>query len=378
MPTRTLPAPQADIEDEGDLVDRRPLVYLVLAALVLIVYLLAGRIFVIVNVGRAAVLYRPLLHGLVLDKVYGEGLHINFPWDTMTVYDLRIQERTIDYPVLNGNGLELKVKVSVRYHPFRESLGFLHQQIGPDYEQKLVVPSVEYCVRNAIGASTVNDIYSNRGDMLGRIQSAVSNMLAQKYIVLDGLVFREIGLPPAINTAIQDKEEQRQILEGYEFRVRTAMREALRLQIDGTGRKGYNDIVRSSLDERLLKLEGIAATRDLSRSPNAKVVVIGSGPGGLPIILGNDTTPTKTASNAGTSPMSFSNLDAYIKKFERKILGLVESAPLEVTSVNAPTRSGSHSVPISEPPVVNPQPSPTVFTPPSVQTNKPDATPPAP
>ena len=79
----------------------------------------------------------------------------------------------LDLRLSDGNGLELKVKVSVHYHPFRESLGFLHQQIGPDYEQKLVVPSVEYCVRNAIGASTVNDIYSNRGDMLGRIQSAV-------------------------------------------------------------------------------------------------------------------------------------------------------------------------------------------------------------
>jgi len=33
--------------------------------------------------------------------------------------------------------------------------------------------------------------------------------------------------------------------------------------------------------------KGIEATIKLSESPNAKVIVIGSGEGGLPIILGN-------------------------------------------------------------------------------------------
>jgi hypothetical protein len=36
-----------------------------------------------------------------------------------------------------------------------------------------------------------------------------------------------------------------------------------------------------------LKWKGIEATRELARSQNAKVVVIGAGKEGLPIILGN-------------------------------------------------------------------------------------------
>lgn len=346
----TLPSPYR-LEDDDELVDRRPLLYLVLAAVLFLVYMMAGRIFVVVGVGEGAVLYRPLLHGLVLNKVYGEGLHVNFPWDTMTVYDLRIQERPIEYPVLNGNGLELNVKISVRYHPRRESLGFLHQQVGPDYERKLVIPVVEYCVRNAIGASSVNDIYSNRGDMLGQIQHAVANMLAEKFIELDGLVFREISLPKKINEAIQDKEEQRQVLEAYEFRLRTAMREALRLQIDATGRRGYNDTVRASLDERLLKWEGIAATRDLSRSPNAKVVVIGSGPGGLPIILGNDTTPQgKAQASTDTQGLDFSALNKYLKTFEQQVHRLYDGAPPEVTSNRAQDYGDGLGSPAAESP----------------------------
>lgn len=360
MTTRT-PVPLPTDIDEDDLVDRRPLLWLVLAAFILGVYLLAGRIFVLVGVGEAAVLYRPLMNGLVLNQTYGEGLQVNFPWDTLTVYDLRIKERSIDYPVLNGNGLELHVKISVRYHPRRESLAFLHQQIGPDYEQKMVIPVVEFCVRNGIGGSSVNDIYANRGDMLGIIQRNVANMLAEKFIVLDGLVFREISLPPLINTAIQEKEVQRQVLEAYEFRVRTAMREALRLQIDASGRKGYNDVVRASLDERILKWEGIAATRALSESPNAKVVVIGSGPGGLPVILGNDPTPTATpAPKAASDDFNFYALNAYLKTFDDKLHRIFVDAPAEIRSNRAMESGSGTGSPVTVSPTSSdfPYPSP--------------------
>jgi len=43
----------------------------------------------------------------------------------------------------------------------------------------------------------------------------------------------------------------------------------------------------SSLTTNILRDKGIEATTKLSESPNAKVIVIGSGKDGLPIILGN-------------------------------------------------------------------------------------------
>jgi hypothetical protein len=42
------------------------------------------------------------------------------------------------------------------------------------------------------------------------------------------------------------------------------------------------------LTDELLKMRGIEATISLSQSPNSKVVVIGSGDDGLPLILGGN------------------------------------------------------------------------------------------
>ena len=55
------------------------------------------------------------------------------------------------------------------------------------------------------------------------------------------------------------------------------------------------------ISESYLRWRGIEATLQLSQSTNAKVVVIGSGKDGLPIILGNVDSP---APRAGSTPAS--------------------------------------------------------------------------
>jgi hypothetical protein len=60
------------------------------------------------------------------------------------------------------------------------------------------------------------------------------------------------------------------------------------MAIEAGGIKTYHETINSSLTEQVLRSKGIEATAKLAASPNAKVVVIGSGKDGLPIILGGD------------------------------------------------------------------------------------------
>jgi len=48
--------------------------------------------------------------------------------------------------------------------------------------------------------------------------------------------------------------------------------------------------VAEGVSENLLKWKGIEATKELALSSNSKVVIIGAGKEGLPIILGGDST----------------------------------------------------------------------------------------
>ncbi len=78
-------------------------------------------------------------------------------------------------------------------------------------------------------------------------------------------------------------------LEGeYLYRLSIATKEAERQRIESNGIKAYNDSINASLTPSVLSWHGIQATRDLAKSPNAKVVVVGAGKNGLPLILGKD------------------------------------------------------------------------------------------
>ena len=98
---------------------------------------------------------------------------------------------------------------------------------------------------------------------------------------------RDVTLPPTIKEAIERKLKQEQESLEYEFRLVTAQKEAQKVIIEAQGKADANTILSASLTDKILQDKGIDATIKLSESPNAKVIVIGSGESGMPIILGN-------------------------------------------------------------------------------------------
>ena len=94
--------------------------------------------------------------------------------------------------------------------------------------------------------------------------------------------------PPAIKDAIERKLDQEQQSLEYEFRLITAQKEAEKQIIEARGKADANKILSASLTDKILQDKGIEATLRLAESPNSKVVIIGSGKDGMPIILGNN------------------------------------------------------------------------------------------
>ncbi|NNF76028.1 MAG: prohibitin family protein, partial [Flavobacteriaceae bacterium] len=101
------------------------------------------------------------------------------------------------------------------------------------------------------------------------------------------VLVRDVTLPPTIKDAIERKLKQEQESLEYEFRLVTAAKEAEKVIIEAQGKADANRILSASLTDKILQDKGIEATIKLAESPNSKVIVIGSGESGMPIILGN-------------------------------------------------------------------------------------------
>lgn len=264
--------------------------YVIVIAVALIVLLLfGGRMFLILDAGERGVIFKPYTSGLDKENIYGEGFHIIAPWNKVFVYGVREQQREEAMDVLDKNGLSVSMDVTVRFNPKFNEIGYLYEQFGINYINVLVIPEVRSSVRQVAGRYTAEEIYSTkRAEVEQSIIAETKQVLGANYIEMKALLIRSINLPEQIKNAIESKLQQEQEALAYEFRLKREESEAERRRIEAEGIANYNRIINASLTDRILQQRGIEATQELAESPNSKVVVIGSGKDGLPLILGNN------------------------------------------------------------------------------------------
>ena len=237
--------------------------------------------------GEAGVLYKQFGAGTVTDMHFTEGFHFIAPWNDMFVYNVRNQEYTEVMDALSKNGLTIRMEMSIRYRPIISEVGHIHQTLGLNYREVIVLPEVRSAARQVIGRYDPEELYSTKRDFIqDEIYNRVKVKLEEKNIFLDAILIRGIELPPNIKTAIEQKLKQEQESQEYEFRIQKESKEAERKRIEAQGIKDFQDIVSEGISDKLLRWKGIEATLELSKSTNAKVVVIGQGGDGLPLILG--------------------------------------------------------------------------------------------
>ena len=261
---------------------------IILLAFVLIIFISKSSINI--GYGEAGVLFKTFGGGVVTDKVpLSEGFHIIFPWNKVYIYNVKQQEHFEgNMQVLSSNGLEISLDVSVLYQPMINELGLLHKTKGENYVNIVLIPQIRAVARSVVGRYTPEQLYSTKRDAIqNEIYEETQKVVENQHIQLNAVLVRDVSLPLAIKEGIERKLIQEQEALEYEFRIEKAKQEAEKQRIDAEGKAAANRILSASITSMILKEKGIEATKELSTSPNAKVIVIGSGKDGLPIILGN-------------------------------------------------------------------------------------------
>jgi len=257
-------------------------------SLVFLVVMLWPRMFITVKAGEAGVLWLRFFGGTIVDKVYAEGMHVIWPWDEMTVYNVRVQTTFKEFDVLTKNGMKVGITYAIRHRPEYALLGVLHAKVGPDYVDKIVVPEVEASLRETIGIYESHEIYSSEGAIVKKMVNEALDAVAHRYVRVDNVNIRAVILPERISAAIESKLENAEKLKAYKYLLEREQKEAERRKIEATGLRIANETLTPSITPDLLRWKGIEATAILGSSTNAKIVVVGSGPDGLPLILGGD------------------------------------------------------------------------------------------
>lgn len=270
--------------------DKLPKVALPVVFILVALVILISKSAVTIGSGEAGVLYKTFGGGVVTDKPpMGEGFHIVAPWNDVFVYEVRQQEVFEKMKVLSSNGLDIQLDASAWFQPKYEALGKLHQEKSEQYKERILLPAIRSAARSVVGRYTPEQLYSSKRDAIQvEIYEETKNIVDDQYIQLNDVLIRDVTLPPTIKEAIERKLKQEQESLEYEFRLVTAAKEAEKVRIEAQGKADANKILSASLTDKILQDKGIDATLELSQSPNSKVIVVGGGDAGLPLILGNN------------------------------------------------------------------------------------------
>jgi regulator of protease activity HflC (stomatin/prohibitin superfamily) len=314
-------------------VERRlPMLVIYLLVATLVGVILAPFMLVTVPSGYVGVLWKRFGGGTVLNPslLKNEGMRITLPWNRVFLYDLRLQSATETYNAISRDGISLTATINIRFRLKRDSVPQLHQSIGPNYLETLIVPEIGNRMREVIAEYTAEDVYSTkRAEIQNKIRERAESMLGEKmmsggeseeeeanapysvplYAMLNliNTLILGIELPNAVVTSINRKIEQYYISEEYKFRVAREIRESERKKIEAEGISEFQQIVSQGISDSYLRWRGIEATLQLAQSSNSKIVIIGTGKDGLPVILGNfdgspSPEPASPTGNGETAP----------------------------------------------------------------------------
>ncbi len=259
---------------------------------------LSSSCFVQIEPGEVGV---KTLFGKIQSGTLTEGLNFVNPLVEVKKFDVRTQNYTMSavhdegaktgddaIRVLAADGLEVIIDLSVLYHIVPDKAPEILRNTGTRevITDKIIRPLARTKIRdNAVFYDAVALYSTKREEFQQKITQTIEKDFADRGIVLEDILIRNITLPESVKLAIESKINAEQEAQKMKFVLDKERQEADRKRVEAQGISDYQRILTSTLTDKLLQYEQIKAQRELATSSNAKVVIMGSGKT-APILIG--------------------------------------------------------------------------------------------
>ena len=247
-----------------------------LAGMALALVIALAQCFTVIPAGHTGVID---FLGYVSDNTLKPGVNIVNPMANVEKMSIKTQElkETMSVPSKEGLSVDL------------EKANEIYKTVGPNYAEIILTPQFRSVVRGVTARYEAKALYTaSREKLAGEILTELENLVGPRGIIVEQAPLRQIQLPERLTKSIEEKLQAEQESQRMEFILTREKQEADRKRIEAKGIADFQEIVSKGISEQLLKWKGIEATEKLAGSQNTKVVIIGSGKDGLPLILGSD------------------------------------------------------------------------------------------
>jgi prohibitin 1 len=255
-----------------------------IVAAIFFILLAAVQCFTVIPAGNVGVVD---LFGVVSDNTLPSGINIINPLARVVKFSIQTTEEKETMQVLSREGLTIGLEISAIYRLNPDSAARIYKTVsGGDFLNILLVPQFRSISRAVTASFQASALYSSEREQLGeQIMRELAAAVGKRGIQIESTPLRNVQLPGQLTEAIEQKQRAEQESQRMEFVLTKEKQEADRKRIEAKGIADFQNIVAQGISDQLLRWKGVEATEKLANSPNTKVIIVGSGKDGLPVIL---------------------------------------------------------------------------------------------
>jgi regulator of protease activity HflC (stomatin/prohibitin superfamily) len=164
--------------------------------------------FVQVDAGHAGVV---LNWGAASGTVWQPGLHVRVPlMQKVAVIDTRTVKHEVQALSYSKDIQTVDAKVALDYHVDADSVNYVYQNIGRDYEVRVVDPSIQESVKAATAKFTAQELIEQRPKVKDEIKAQLVERLSPKHLIVDDFSIINFDFSTAYEQAIDAKQVAQQ------------------------------------------------------------------------------------------------------------------------------------------------------------------------
>ncbi|MBD3280802.1 prohibitin family protein [Candidatus Dojkabacteria bacterium] len=221
------------------------------------------RSLVIVDAGEVGVVST---FGNVQSTPLRSGLQVKNPFSEVKMMQIRTQEYTMSGTASEGevvgddsikalasDGASVWLDVTVFYHLKAEESPMVYEELGLDYNKKIIRPEIRSAIREVVAGYTVNEVYSTkREEVQAKILENLKISLEKRGIEVEDVLLRNVTLSQQLFDAIEQKLTAQQEAQRKEFEIEAEQKEAERKLIEAQGQKNAQGEINKTLSSNYL------------------------------------------------------------------------------------------------------------------------------
>lgn len=191
---------------------------------------------------------------------------------------VKIPVRTVNLEVkLNlpsKEGTNISAEISILYHINTDKVLWILEQVGEDFESAFILSTFRSASADVSSRHLAKDMHSTQRTNIGiEIADLMNKNLKDRGFVIENVLLKSIAFPPGLAASIEQKLQAEQDAERMKWLLDREQSEAKRKIVEAQGTRDSQKIISEGLTPSILKLRAIEAFRELSQSPNTKIII---------------------------------------------------------------------------------------------------------